>query len=98
MIFRLAAMGVFLGALIPCRAADADRSAAEWILHVDGSVVLEGATRQIHAAADLPASDFQLHTVNLSTSLIQPMDLARLSALPHLKYLYLSGRTWTMCR
>ncbi|HWB95997.1 MAG TPA: hypothetical protein VG672_04830, partial [Bryobacteraceae bacterium] len=94
MIGRVITIGVLLGAWALCSAADVDRAVAEWVLHVGGSVVLEGTTRQIWDAADLPASDFQLHTVNLSTSLIPPADLKRLGALPRLKDLYLSGRTW----
>ncbi|MDQ6698826.1 MAG: hypothetical protein M3Z36_01415, partial [Acidobacteriota bacterium] len=75
-------------------ATPADRAAAEWVLHSGGSVVLEGDHVHIADLTELPAADFELHAVNLTDSLIEPQELKRFSNLPHLKELYLSGRTW----
>src|SRR6266446_3146112 len=79
---------------IPCIASDADRAAAEWVLHVRGSVVLNGSQAPIWDITKLPAADFEIRAINLSGALVDPLELNRIGNLPHLKELYLSGRTW----
>ena len=75
-----------------------DRMVAEWAVRMGGSVVLEGQRRPISTLSELPASDFQIHTLNLvgvTTSAYGLKDeLSRLPALPQLKELYLNGRLW----
>jgi hypothetical protein len=43
-----------------------DRVVAEWMLRMGGSVVLEGQRRPITDLAQLPQTDFRLHTLNFS--------------------------------
>src|SRR5260370_2188981 len=43
-----------------------DRVVAEWMLRMGGSVVLEGQHRAISDLAELPASDFQIRTLNFT--------------------------------
>src|SRR5262249_44700425 len=93
---------VFLSvlALIPALAQDAspDRIVAEWMLRMGGSVILEGQRRPITDLAQLPTSDFRLHTLNF-TGITQwasalEEELKRLPPIPHLKALYINGRLW----
>src|SRR5437867_8930237 len=72
----------------------ADRSVAEWVLHVRGSVSVDDDPHQIWDAANLPARDFRLHTINLVPVVVEPRELNRLTGLTHLEKLYLCGRTW----
>src|ERR1043165_9264335 len=87
-------------AALPGWAQDAspDRIVAEWMLRMGGSVVLEGQHRPITDLAELPASDFRVHTLNF-TGITQwgsglEDELRRLPPLPHLKELYVNGRLW----
>src|SRR5436305_1360573 len=78
--------------------ASPDRIVAEWMLRMGGSVVLEGQRRPVTDLADLPATDFSVHTLNFSgiTQWAFALDdeLRRLPPLPHLKEVYLNGRLW----
>jgi len=87
-------------AMAPAWAQEAspDRIVAEWMLRMGGSVVLEGQRRPITDLADLPTSDFRLHTLNF-TGVTQwafalEDELKRLPPLPHLKEVYVNGRLW----
>src|SRR5436190_14265856 len=87
-------------AMAPAWAQEAspDRIVAEWMLRMGGSVVLEGQPRPITDLADLPTSDFHLHTLNF-TGVTQwafalEDELKRLPPLPHLKEVYVNGRLW----
>ncbi len=80
--------------ILPGIAAASDRSVAEWVLRVGGSVVVEGDQTPVWDIARLPAKDFQLRAINLTDVLMEPDDLKYLSGLAHLKELYLCGRTW----
>ena len=78
--------------------ASPDRIVAEWMLRMGGSVILEGQRRPITDLADLPTSDFRIHTLNF-TGITQwgfalEDELKRLPPLPHLKELYVNGRLW----
>ena len=75
-------------------ASASDRPAAEWVLRMDGSIVVEGDPKPIWDVANLPSKDFHIEAVNLTDSWIEPDDLKILTGLTHLKELYLSGRTW----
>src|SRR5580700_5723838 len=75
-------------------AAASDRPAAEWVLRVGGSIVVEGDPNPVWDVARLPSQDFHIEAVNLVDSLIEPDELKILTGLTHLKELYLSGRTW----
>ncbi len=54
--------------ITPARAQDAspDRMVAEWMVRMGGSVVLEGQHRSISDLAELPTSDFYVHTLNFT--------------------------------
>src|ERR1700722_16537251 len=80
--------------LLQTIAAASDRPAAEWVLRMNGSIVVEGDPKPIWDVAKLPSKDFHIAIVNLTDSWIEPADLKILSGLTHLKELYLSGRTW----
>src|SRR4051794_405140 len=93
-----------LGLLIPtvilasAQEASPDRIVAEWMLRMGGSVVLEGQRRPITDLADLPTTDFRLHTLNF-TGITQwafalEDELRRLPPLTHVKELYINGRLW----
>jgi Leucine rich repeat len=71
-----------------------DRSVAEWVLRVGGSVILEGERVPIRDVVNLPSKAFRLHTIDLIDALIQPDEVKNFGGLSHLKELYLSGRTW----
>jgi len=87
-------------ALVPLMAQDAsaDRVVAEWMLRMGGSVILEGQRRPITDLADLPTSDFRLHTLNFSGvtqwAFALQDELKRLPPIPHLKEIYVNGRLW----
>jgi Leucine-rich repeat (LRR) protein len=78
--------------------ATPDRIVAEWMLRRGGSVVLEGQRKPITDLADLPTTDFRLHTLNFTGITIYAAslqdELRRLPAIPHLKELYINGRLW----
>src|SRR5215203_275710 len=44
----------------------ADRMVAEWMLRMGGSIVLEGERKPITDLADLPTTDFRIHTLNFT--------------------------------
>jgi hypothetical protein len=78
------------------RAKDAgpDRSAAEWVLSLGGSVVVGvgGQDREVKAAADLPPPPFRLKGVNLiGNQRVNDAGLARLKDCPSLTFLDLGG-------
>ena len=86
--------------IIPASAQPAapDRVVAEWMIRMGGSVVLEGQSRSIADLAELPASDFQIHTLNF-TGITQwafafEDELRRLPPLKHVKAVYINGRLW----
>ena len=75
-----------------------DRMVAEWMLRMGGSVVLEGQQRAIFDIADLPTSDFYIHTLNF-TGITQwafalEDELRRLPPLGHVAEVYVNGRLW----
>src|SRR5437763_716472 len=72
---------------------DSDGAVAEWVLRVGGAVAVEGMADLIWDIDRLPSSDFRVRTVNLAAVTLAPQDLKNLNSLPHLKELYLSGRT-----
>src|SRR5450755_4355417 len=66
---RTAGVACLLGMMVlPALAQDAspDRLAAEWMLRMGGSVVLDGQHRSISDVADLPSSDFYVQTLNFT--------------------------------
>ncbi len=75
-----------------------DRIVAEWMLRMGGSVVLEGQRTLLTDIADLPATDFTIHTLNFTGITMYAAslqdELRRLPPLPHLKALYVNGRLW----
>ena len=65
---RLCRVAGFLCVLVASAAqgVSPDRIVAEWMLRMGGSVVLEGQRRPITDLAELPTSDFRIHTLNFS--------------------------------
>src|ERR1700761_6834308 len=68
------------------------------MIRMGGSVVLEGQHHPISDLADLPTSDFQVHTLNF-TGITQwafalEDELQRLPPLKHVKEVYINGRLW----
>jgi Leucine-rich repeat (LRR) protein len=97
-----AALVVCLGAAITLPASaqnvSPDRMVAEWMVRMGGSVMLEGQHRQISELADLPTTDFTIHTLNF-TGITQwafalEDELRRLPPLKHVKEVYINGRLW----
>src|SRR4051812_19561119 len=83
-------LGLYLGlGVFGCFAQEVspDRMVAEWALRLKGTVVLEGQTRPISEITELPASDFQIHTLNLVGMTFWANglqdELSRLPELPH---------------
>src|SRR6202158_5676263 len=79
-------------------AVSPDRMVAEWMLRMGGSVVLEGQHRPISDLAELPTSDFYVHTLNF-TGITQSAfaledELRRLPPLKHVKEVFINGRLW----
>src|SRR5437763_35841 len=89
-------ISLLIGALIITSglAQASERSVAEWVLRVGGSVTLQGDHTPIWDVARLPAKDFQIEAVNLIDVAMEPDELKNLSGLASLKELYLCGRTW----
>src|SRR5687767_860345 len=71
-----------------------DRTVAEWALRSGGSVILERDPRRYWDVAELPRTDFRLHTVNLVGVVMDLGEFEKLRGLAHLKELYMSGRFW----
>ena len=75
-----------------------DRMWAEWMLRMGGAVVLEGQRKPITDLADLPTTDFRIHTLNFTGITMYGAslqdELRHLPTLPHLKELYINGRLW----
>jgi serine/threonine protein kinase len=69
----------------------ADRKAAEWVLSVGGSIRVDGAEKDISAAADLPKEPFRLTAVNLfNNAKVTDAGLAALAGCTELTELNLS--------
>jgi internalin A len=78
--------------------ASPDRIVAEWMVRMGGSVVIEGQHKPISDIADLPTSDFTVHTLNFTgitqwASALED-ELRRLPPLKHVKEVYVNGRLW----
>src|SRR5882724_8988524 len=71
-----------------------DRLAAEWVIRVGGSVILEGQDQVISELDKLPPADLHVRSINLVGTLIEPPKLALLSPLTHLKELFLPASMW----
>jgi hypothetical protein len=75
-----------------------DRMVVEWMVRMGGSVVLEGQHKSISDLAQLPTSDFCVHTLNF-TGITQwafalEDEMRRLPPLKHVKEVYINGRLW----
>ncbi|AWM37404.1 Serine/threonine-protein kinase PrkC [Gemmata obscuriglobus] len=77
----------------PAKAAatDPDRSAAEWVLSLNGAVQVNGEEREIRSAADLPADRFALTAADLTDRAVADADLARLKDCQALTRIILHG-------
>ncbi|MDY3556311.1 protein kinase [Gemmata sp. JC717] len=76
-------------------AADQDRSAAEWVLSLNGTVRVNGDEREIRSPADLPKDRFVLTGVDLSDRAVADVDLARLKGCQALTHVALNGTNVT---
>src|SRR5437016_12004438 len=57
--------------IVPAIAGASDRSVAEWVLRVGGSLTVEGDRTPIWDISRLPARDFQIEAINLIDVLMQ---------------------------
>ena len=89
---RFVLVATLLSAAFGAAHAD-DRSIAEWVIREGGSVVLAGHSEQVRELRELPSSEFQLKTINLVDTNYLAQDVQRIGTLPHIKHLYMSGRT-----
>src|SRR3954466_4070782 len=71
-----------------------DRTLAEWVLRMGGSVNVNDVRRPVWKVAELPDTDFRLTAINLVPVTVDPPEFQRLAGASHLKELYVSGRTW----
>src|SRR6267142_4552481 len=71
-----------------------DRTVAEWVLRMGGSVSIDGNRAPIWGITPLPDRDFHLTGINLVPVTVNPPEFQRLTGLANLKELYVSGRTW----
>src|SRR5881296_2283084 len=71
-----------------------DRLAAEWVIRMGGSVLLEGQSQVISELEKLPPTDFRIRSISLVGTLIEPSKLALLSPLTDLKELFLPASMW----
>src|SRR5688572_8839709 len=80
------------------QSASPDRIVAEWMLRMGGSVILEGQRRPIRDLAELPTTDFHIHTLNFSGitqwGIALEHELKRLPPVSRVKELYINGRLW----
>ena len=72
---------VCIAVLIATRSYAADRDAAEWVLREGGRVTLNGSRHEIARMSDLPKSDFEVTSVDLIGTTIDPKNLAKISGL-----------------
>src|SRR6185295_11652042 len=70
-----------------------DRTVAEWVLRMGGSVSVDGSRAPVREITRLPG-DFRLTGINLVPITVSPPEFQRLAGLTNLKELYVSGRTW----
>src|SRR5207302_669215 len=75
-------------------AATADRAAAEWVLRLGGTVMVEGRARPVVDLADLPQSDFYLQGIDLVGTLADPKELVKLHDLTRLRDLFMPASMW----
>src|SRR4051794_21395679 len=76
---------------VPVVLSAGDRDTAEWVIRQGGRVILSGNRTTLRTLRDLPAGDLTVTGVDLTGTLIEPKDLERIGALPHLRELYLPG-------
>src|SRR5688572_5047971 len=81
----------FLG---PVSAQESERSVAQWIIRLKGSVTLDGQTEPVRDLAKLPAGELIVTSVDLTGTLVEPEQLVRLAGLTRLRELYLPGPMW----
>ena len=68
-----------------CLAADADRLAAQWVIHMGGTVILYDRPGHIGDITQLPVDDFEIRVINLTEAVVPPLELKRIGNLPKLK-------------
>src|SRR5438552_2452283 len=98
LIFGMICLLALAGVMAHAQPASPDRIVAEWAVRMGGSVVLEGQRKAITDLADLPATDFHVHTLNFTgitqwASALED-EMRRLPPLSHLKEVYVNGRLW----
>ncbi len=74
--------------------AATEREVAEWVLRWEGSLILEGSNAPIRDLSLLPAGDFHIASIDLTATVMHPVELRKLEGLTHLRQLYLPGRIW----
>ena len=71
-----------------------DRTVAEWVLRLGGSVATTSNTRRIQDLSELPTATYQLTSIDLTGTLVEPEQLERISNLTRLEELLLPAYMW----
>ena len=75
-------------------AEEGERAVAEWVLRLGGGVALQGSPAVIRHLEKLPPGPLSLETIDLTGTLVEPDQLARLKGLARLRSLYLPAPMW----
>jgi len=71
-----------------------DRDIAEWVIRWEGLVTLAGHPQPVGNVSQLPAGEVQITGIDLTGSVLPPVELVKLSRLEHLRDLFLPGPVW----
>src|SRR5262245_45790595 len=74
--------------------AESERDIAEWVLRWDGQVILEGSRKPLKDVTQLPSGDVRLVGIDLTGSVMRPLELRKLEGLTNARELYLPGPVW----
>src|SRR5579862_910728 len=88
---RLIATLLFFAVSAP---AATEREVAEWVLRWEGSLIQEGSNQPIRDLSQLPPGDFHIASIDLTATVMHPVELRKLEGLTHLRQLYLPGKIW----
>src|SRR5690348_3888559 len=71
-----------------------ERDIAEWVVRWEGSLIVEGSREPIRNLSQIPKGEFHIAAIDLTASVMRPVELRQLAGLTHLRQLYLPGRIW----
>ncbi|MEP7366428.1 MAG: hypothetical protein ABI972_24485, partial [Acidobacteriota bacterium] len=90
-MFRIIAVALIAGS---GAFAASERELAEWVIRWEGRVMVEGSRQPIAELSQIPAGSFEITGIDLTGSVMRPVELAKLSGLTTLRELYLPGPVW----